>query len=634
MKSHVLTSIVALLLAIPATTALAARPADNTGTFTTVLEEDFSLFTKGTPEAPDGASVIDNGAVLGNIPASLTHTPGWRGAMVYQAGGSAWIDVYKATAQTLTGMVITPTVPNENHNGYWIASIRAKLPWGQADKMEICMSYGQGSGAGTEVVSVGDEWTTAEAVFPADIEIGAVYFAFNTMRSKVLVDDVKIEFFEPYLHAPKALPATGYDGTSFTARWDEVDRADAYLLSVYSKTSDGSRQYTLQDLRVEGTGMLIEGLDMTCDYFYVVKAVNSQYTSPESAEISVKGVTAPVMKTPLDVSDTGFRAEWNAAPLATNYEFWAYVHHTATAPEDYVLTDEKFSKIVSSGTVGSPETVPDAASESLDAYMAQPGWSLYAPVLIDGAVGMDVSFYMSGLPCYLMSPVFDLSQGEGKVDVSFRVWVSDTGTSGHQTQPVVSMLTDSGSGNPETVGQAVVENFTPGRWTDVNVTVGNGTSQSRVMIFPYGNTGYMYVDNLRVVKHLDAGQSILNPVYTTLTTGTEAQVSAAKMPAECWAFRARSYRIEGDINVSDWSDWMHSDATHAGVADVQLPETGVSVYVADGCLTVDNSTTMPVMVCDMYGRTVGIADAGSRTLVGPLVPGIYVAGGHKVAVRR
>lgn len=626
--------LVAAFMASAAMPVLAARPAAGTGTFTTVIEEDFSLFVKGTPDNPDPASVIEDNAVLGNIPASLTHEPGWRGAMVHQAGGSAWVDVYKAPAQTLSGMVITPVFANDNKNGYWIASIRAKLPAGVSDNMEFAMNYGSGSGIDIDIVPISDTWTTVEAVFSADNEIPSIYFTFNASSSTVLVDDVKIEFYEPYLHAPKALPATDYDGTSFTARWGAVDEADAYLLSVYSKNSAGEREYVFTDRRTTATSMTVDGLEVDRDYCYVVKAVNDRYTSPESAEISVRGVTAPTLKEIAGATDNGFTLEWDPVPLATHYEVWAYRHHIASATEDYVFTDEKFSKVNSGGTVDAPEPIMDVASESLDDYMSQPGWTLYAPVHIDGAVGMDATYYLSGIPCYLMSPQTDLSQNDATVELSFKVWVTDTSDSGHQTQPVVSMLSDYGTGeNPETVDQVVIDDFTPGRWCDVSVTLAKGSSRSRVMIFPYGNAGYMYVDNLRVVKRLNAGEQILNPVATALVTDHSWEVSAAKQPEECWAARARSYRVEGSIDLSDWSAWVHSRVHENSIAAIAGPDAGVSVEPGDGCLRVVNSTSAPVSVVTPAGVVVAVAGPGAETVTGPLAPGIYIVANRKVVVR-
>lgn len=625
--NHYLTGAL-LSLVLPAA-ASAARPDASTGTFRTVLTEDFALFTAGTPDRPDGTSVIEEEKVLGNIPASLTATPGWRGAMVYQAGGSAHIGIFSTSSQSLTGMLITPVLAVDDPDSYFIVSLRAKSE-AAADNMEFAMNYGEGSGLDLQLMPITDAWSEQTVTFSADNDVPSLYFTFNTSRSKVLVDDIKVEVFTPYLKAPKALAATGYTGDSFTARWTAVADADEYLLSVFALKADGSRDYAFTDRKVEGTEALVDGLDPNVTYSYSVKARNAQHTSPESAVVTVKGVSVPSPAEPSNATDAGFTAAWEAVPLATNYELWAYHHHTAAEAEDYVLTEEKFSKIQSSGSVNSPSDFGDTFDGNLTPYMSQPGWTVEGAAIIDGAVGMNAQYYYYGVACQLMSPEMDLSAGDGKVKVSFRAWVTPKSSSDHQTQPVISMLRAGGEGNPETVDQYVVTDFTAGRWFDVEATLSNGSHRSQIMIFPYGNEGCLFIDNLKITKPLEAGQEAYKPVYYAFTTDTGIDVACAKPASDCWAYRVRSWRIDGDYNLSDWSDYAHSTA-HAGITEAAA-DAAVTIKGGIGELTVANASAQAVAVADLCGRTVATVAAGSTATL-PLQPGIYIAAGRKAAVR-
>lgn len=611
-----------------------ARPPQETGTFETLLTEDFSLFSKGSESIPDAVSIIEDGKVYGNIPDDLTKTPGWRGAMVYQAGGCAYIGIYQATMQKITGMVITPRIDISNTESYFLISARTRLASEKSDKLEVAMNYGEGSGVDLKMIPITDEWSTIETTMSSDVNISQIYFTFNSSKYEMLLDDIKIELFTPYLAAPKALPATDYDGTSFIAHWKEVNEAESYLLSVFHYNSDGERVYLFSEKKVDGTEYKVEGLDPNITYSYAVKAVNAKYTSPESALILVKGVSAPIMKEPQEASDNGFSTSWDTVPFATHYEFWAYTHHVASSPEDYKVIEEKFSKIRSSGTVQNPETIMDVAEEYLDEYMSQPGWTLAAPLHIDGAVGMNSEYYLSGLPCYLMSPVYDLSQNGGEATISFRMWISDTSASGHQTQAVVSMLNDLGGGTPETVDQFIIEDFKTERWNDVTVTLKNGTNTGRIMIFPYGNTGYLFVDNLKIIKSLASGDSFMNPVYSKLITDTGITVNAKKNTEDCWAYRARSYRVEGDIVLSDWSEYMHSNPDHlkegSSISDT-IDTDAINISTASGTLTVNNNGTDRISICDIYGRIIAYVDA-SKSISISAQPGVYIVGSQKILV--
>ena len=58
---------------------------------TLVIEEDFSLFTKGSPEQPDTENIAPGTNYVYEVDSAYTHTPNWSGYYVFQAGGCAAI---------------------------------------------------------------------------------------------------------------------------------------------------------------------------------------------------------------------------------------------------------------------------------------------------------------------------------------------------------------------------------------------------------------------------------------------------------------------------------------------------------------------------------------------------------------
>lgn len=98
----------------------------------------------------------------------------------------------------------------------------------------------------------------------------------------------------------------------------------------------------------------------------------------------------------------------------------SYINHTATANEEYIISNEKFDRI----QVGKEynKYVPFAdlpIEEELKDLADQPGWISSGAVRIDGAYGLDGSGYANyGSLIYLESPELDLSNNKGNFTIN------------------------------------------------------------------------------------------------------------------------------------------------------------------------------------------------------------------------
>ena len=199
-----------------------------------LLEEDFSLFTAGTEAQPDAKNLSDN--VTGEIPSIYTHTPGWYGAAVRQAGGVCAVMLGKFTEDgqsytELPGYLITPV---GNYAGNITVAFRARLADGQeleGDLMTVSLQDNSGE-LEKQTVEVGTSWKTCEAHFTKGGFSGCI-LQLSMAKGAVLLDDIKVTSVATSIIPPVATAATDYTADGFTANWQPTDEAESYLLSVY-----------------------------------------------------------------------------------------------------------------------------------------------------------------------------------------------------------------------------------------------------------------------------------------------------------------------------------------------------------------------------------------------------------------
>lgn len=300
--------------------------------------EDFSKFTAGSEAQPDATEVSDQ--QTGVIDASYTLQPGWAGAAIYQAGGTAYIGMWGDE----TGFINTPEVDLTANGGTFTVSFRAKSALPGGDELAVLHLYPDEMYAKN---SAQFELTTEWQEFKASLSLGSEYSFIQmwTNNGEWFIDDVKIE--SSGVSAPVNLAVKNYKGTSATLCWDAVDGADSYLLNVYYfDASTYDYAYLLENESVKGTSYDVTGLDENLMYFFDVRAVVGEEVSPLSESATIESsVAAPEALPATDYAGTSFTANWTEVSGAAGYLLSVYYE---TISEDgyetltnYVLENEE-----------------------------------------------------------------------------------------------------------------------------------------------------------------------------------------------------------------------------------------------------------------------------------------------------
>lgn len=298
-----------------------------------IVEEDFSKFTAGSETAPDATDLAN--AQTGDISADYTQVPGWSGAAVFQAGGSAYIGFYEGD----TGWLNTPILDFSANNGTFTMTFRAKSALSSGDELNMLLLYpGEQYAASSQSVILTNEWK--EYSFSLSKGTAESFIQMWTYEGEYFIDDIKIS--AEGLSAPQNPTVSKYMGTSAELSWDAVAGADSYLLNVYYFSMDTwAYVYLLQNEPVTGTTYTIDGLNPSESYFFDVAAVQGDKVSPLSESVSiVSPIEAPTALPATNYSATSFTANWEAVEGAASY-LLSVMSMTEEGDTQYVLENKE-----------------------------------------------------------------------------------------------------------------------------------------------------------------------------------------------------------------------------------------------------------------------------------------------------
>ena len=539
-----------------------------------VLYENFNKFIAGTENAPKKGDLKG----LVNIPDTLTIVPGWKGEGIYQAGGSAYVGAYgNDNAQ---GYIKTPVVNLANNAGTFTLQFRSKF-------------YGGGITAQSSVIGALYDVTGAQPVLVetqyADIttDWGEYTLTFNRGTAKCYMqlyfyagegwlDDVALVQPVSELTAPVALDYTKLTDTGFTANWQAVDGADSYLLSVYER-GNGTRTYVFEDKAVSGLTYDVTGIDTSKPYYYNVKAVKGDKKSVQSNQIEVLGLAEPELLQASNVTASSFDANWRPVNRATTYELTTYVKHTAAQDESYDIINEDFDGF-KSGTIANPAAC-SVLEWNINDKISRADWVVRNRIDAAGTVGLDNSFQNEYGTSWLHSPVLDLSNADGKVNVSVKVYGKDV------KQYTVSLCDSEGNVISSYDGSATAD------WSTASFTLTGGTKASYISFdIPASQAGQLFIDKLQVSQKLAAGNTITVPYYgkeISNKKSAEVQTATVSVPnwtdADVYSYTVRARRIFSSQYITARYIYSHRPTP---VVVEKLPSTGVdgiSVEAATEC---------------------------------------------------
>lgn len=464
-----------------------------------VLTEDFSKFTKGTDTAPDMESTVINSE--GKVPDEMTLSPGWTGQNVYQAGGTAYIALGE------TSNLITPVLDLSANGGSYIVKFRAKA---DADNTPFLIVDNKPS---YNFLYLSSSWTEYSIVMNGGSD--ETLISFPASYGGVYIDDIVID--DGGVGIPVLLPASDFTRESFTANWQETTGADSYSLNVFTLhfntvTTRFERVYLIKDKIVTGTSYKVTDIDFGTLYYYTVAGCQGTNVTNEQEtpmEVIPTEVSAPVAYEASDVADGHFTGSWSESDLATVYAMHVVKIHTAPADGEYDLINTDFSYITTDGTVENPQ-------KELE-YRLDGDWNVTMPAFAKGMLALnnqDPNLF--GNPM-LVSPVYDLSVGDGKISVRF-----DAMGRRNMTKGLIGVGHYTAAGGIEYLDMRefdVTEMMAPQQF---DFTCGK---QNSFIVISSEVLGMLFLDNLRVSVNMKDGERILVPIRTYETESTSCMAS-------------------------------------------------------------------------------------------------------------
>lgn len=521
-----------------------------------ILREDFSLFTAGSETRPSANPVCDN---LQYIPETKTHTPGWQGVEIYQAGGMAF--------QGGGGRLFTPDLDLSQNGGSFRVSFRMKLasgsPEGYANvvhsKVDNHIAEKLTTDWQTIVLEldggIANDWLCIRGIDPVNP---------SSSKVKVLIDDIVVEVPDPDVTTPKGVTYDNFNGTSFTAYWHSVDRAEKYELQLFTYNRHGNPEYVVSDISTTRTQYSFSDLDEEWNAYYLqVRAVAGDKYSPWSVPLLIEGLCAPVLKEASDLSSNGFTASWEPVDRAVKYDLSVYYSHTAQADEQFYQVDTDFG-FVKKVNLGSQI---DVGFEQL------PGWFFGAAELQDGYVGIQGAFAYLNYAAQIESPALYLGSSGGRINVEFRAKNDDA-----RTGVAVALY------NPQNGDFAMADSYETElskNWFTVKASLSGGIDGSILAIIPT-RSGNVYVDDLKVWQNVKAGTESLRTAAKEETAEEYFTFENLACPeGDNIACKVRAIGIS-----EDGKRWLYSEYT-----PLQYPYASIS-SVKDAVITPEDASAV------------------------------------------
>lgn len=620
--------------------------------YVTVIEEDFSLFTAGTPDNPDKTYLEGTNEV---IPSKYTHTPGWKGRGVMSAGGAVCLgfvtDAY--TQATMTGQLELPALDLHKDAGRAYLSFKAKpLPpdvdvvtirWVTEPDLEH--PFGTTGDEQTVYIQPGN-WQTVEVDLTECPENACVQI-FSEYH-ELLIDDVKIMQHQPEVDAPKALKWTDYTGDSFTAHWTKVENADHYVLNAFYIRREATEEmpadykYILKDASVADTCYHFTGLKEERVYYYYVRAASaSGQLSEESQVVEVMALKVPSGIEIKNVEREGFDVSWEHVYNAESYEVSTMLAHHASEEEDFDLVNDDFSGIVSNGSVGDPYGNTYGYYDMNVYGMNRAGWVMYDGGIINGGLCFHnyISSYGEQYYGELVSPIYIISQSTGDIIIEADYATTDPGVKPYIQVAVVEKIDGKSTWVLGAGGEINVDLDKNWKHVKLQYKVKPG-----IIRFSLGCTdgGWLYMDNLRIAAHLPKDGIQIMPyncrevyeeeghslhVATADRTQSDAygvSITAIRRKPGSYFFPIYIYSDESPIYDVPDIDWT-------GVSGVSADANTVSALAVAGGIGINNPAGVLTTVSDLSGRTVARTRDLSATITLPT--GIYIVSAKGYAAK-
>lgn len=576
---------------------------------TVIIDENFNTFTEGSEDAP---ATTDIGGYSGKL---KKHGWGGSSSKVYEAGGKLKVGG-SGTLETpkLNGAVSTQVIKIT-------ARLRAAADYGEAITFSVGYSFNK------QVVLTDNQW------HDVTIYAGSAS-SYSTIKIKPLfegffIDEIKAVTSPTIVAVPEPQLPSQADGVSFTAKWTHDRTNTDYLLDVYSKADNGSKEYVLKDevvkpltQYVSDVTKKVEGLDASKTYYYTVRGRNkNDIVSDYSNEIQVirvlKSIDAPKAIAATGVTATSFRANWEAVAEAKRYAVNLSKTTTLQAETTVKVLDENFDKV----NKGSLESVEFGSISEFDTYTKAPGWHAVLFALASGH--MVLSPYSTAAS--LTTPKLDLTADNGACTVNFNM---AEGAYGHYTSgsKVTVSLYDT---NPNVDGfegtplesKTVTTNK---GFADYKVEFTKGSATSYIM-FSYdngGTTNKIFFDAINVEQKMPAGAKVTTAISVNETEDTHYDFTIDS-PEDNTVYSYTVNAIGQTVVDGELADLYSNESNKIEVSlsgsvgiDNVDNQGDVVVKADNGTISVSLATAGRIAVYDLTGRLIAqtYGKAGANTL--------------------
>lgn len=412
----------------------------------------------------------------------------------------------------------------------------------------------------------------------------------------------------------------------------------ALLIDDISYTVPGNPiiTYALQDKPVEGratTSYVVTGLNPDVDYYYSVKARNSEFTSDASEEMEAFYVSQPEAQPATDVTDTGYTANWTCGKKADYFRLDQLQEtHLTEDVDSFTVLYEDFSRVKASDEYASfdwPDQGPQTSVyTSIDSLTLVGGWKASSWQLIDGWLGGAQKMDDNAIAGAIVTPTIDLSHDGGTCSVSVRAygyggdWLIIQGVS--------------------PAARAFIEFPADGGIVDTTVSV--PLCGERENLTFYSNNYYPFlIDFIKITQKMKAGETasvITKSVVTPDATAHSAVIdNAGFSDSTDTRYKVTAFRYYHGNKNDVWASVPSELVTVSTTSGINALKHGAATLSsAKGGLAITGTTAaMAVQVYDLNGAMVKSATCGKGQAFIPLKRGIYIvkiAGrGEKVVVR-
>ena len=400
---------------------------------------------------------------------------------------------------------------------------------------------------------------------------------------------------------------------------------------TYAYPTPPTRHHLLQDQVVEARELAdgeeymtfsVTGLDPDSDYYYTVRARNSQFTSAESGEVEVYTVSRPTVLEPTDVTDSCYTAHWTSHKKVDLYRVEQI--QTTTIREDtpaFEILSEDFSRVVSDFKEADIADGFIEQGEYTDGYRAIDdlthiaGWKGASLQWVEGWLGGMADPGQQGLIAGAIStPVIDLSHNEGECTITVRAWGQED-----------DWLAIQG------VNQACYAGirFPEGGFVEATVTLPCCTAKESLTF--YSNT-YMpfLIDYVRITQDVKAGDRV-SVVTSSLHTADATEQSVVMDNPNFGEDHEVAYRVTGlryrhgdqkDIVASVPSELMVVDNPTSAVRS--LTEAQAEVKPVEGGIALTAAHPAEVTVLTLSGQVVAVRLCAAGTTRVSLPSGMYI----------